>query len=24
MSAVGAYTFREVLVYAGQLTQIYY
>ncbi len=24
MSAVGAYTFREVLIYAGQLTQIYY
>ena len=24
LSAVGAYTFREVLIYAGQLTQIYY
>jgi formate-dependent nitrite reductase membrane component NrfD len=24
MSAVGAYSFREVLIYAGQLTQIYY
>ena len=24
LSAVGAYTFRAVLVYAGQLTQIYY
>lgn len=24
LSAVGAYTFREVLIYAGQLTQIYF
>jgi Ni/Fe-hydrogenase subunit HybB-like protein len=24
LSAVGAYSFREVLIYAGQLTQIYY
>ena len=24
LSAVGAYTFRAVLIYAGQLTMIYY
>ena len=24
LSAVGAYSFRAVLLYAGQLTQIYY
>ena len=24
LASVGAYTFREILIYAGQLTQIYY